>query len=190
MRTMLELLRRLAGSLRSSRTDVDLEQELRVHIEMAAADEQRRGHHPAEAARLARLTTGEVALAMDALRDQRGLPWLASARADLVFAWRQIVRHRVVSLAVILSLGLAMGATLAAYRLVDAVLRRPLHVADPARLFFVTRLVQAVDGSPDDRDDFDYPTYPHVRHAHDRTGRSDAGRHGGPALDHLRQWRT
>ena len=159
MRTMLELLRRLAGSLRSSRTDVDLEQELRVHVEMAAADQQRRGHHPAEAARLARLTTGEVALAMDALRDQRGLPWLASARADLVFAWRQIVRHRVASLAVILSLGLAMGATLAAYRLVDAVLRRPLHVADPSQLFFVMRTGHGVDGTPDDRDDFDYPTF-------------------------------
>ncbi|HYN07321.1 MAG TPA: ADOP family duplicated permease [Vicinamibacterales bacterium] len=156
---MLELLRRLAGSLRGSRTDADLEQELRVHVEMASAEEQSRGHHPAEAARLARLRAGDVELAMDTLRDQRGVPWLASARADLVFAWRQVIRHRVASLAVILSLGLAMGATLAAYRLVDAVLRRPLHVADPSQLFFVTRTVQAVDLSPDDRDDFDYPTY-------------------------------
>ena len=159
MRTMLELLRRFAGSLHSSRTDSDLEQELRVHVEMASADEQRRGHHPAEAARIARLHAGEIALAMDTLRDQRGLPWLASARADLLFAWRQIVRHRVASLAVILSLGLAMGATLAAYRLVDTVLRRPLRVADPSQLFFLTSTVQTIDGSLDNRDDFDYPTY-------------------------------
>ncbi len=156
---MRELLRRLAGSFRSPRTDADLEQELRLHLEMASTAEERRGHDPAEAARRARLRSGGVALAMDTLRDQRGLPWLASARADLVFAWRQIVRHRVASLAVVLSLGLAMGATLAAYRLVDAVLRRPLHVANPSQLFFVTRTVQALDGSPDDRDDFDYPTY-------------------------------
>ena len=96
---------------------------------------------------------------MESLRDQRGLPWLASVRADLVFAWRQIVRHRVASFAVILSLGLAMGAALAAFRLVDAVLQRPLNVADPSQLLFVSRTVQAVDGSPEDRDDFDYPTY-------------------------------
>ena len=159
MRTMLELLRRLAGSLRRSRSDSDLEQELRVHVEMASADAQRRGHQPAEAARIARLRAGDVAAAMDSLRDQRGLPWLAAARADLIFAWRQIVRHRVASLAVILSLGLAMGATLAAYRLVDAVLRRPLDVANPSQLFFVTRIVPAIDGKPEDRDDFDYPTY-------------------------------
>ena len=159
MRSILELLRRLAGSVHSPRTDADLEQELRLHVEMASADEQRRGHQPAEAARHARLHTGTVALAMDALRDQRGLPWLASARADLIFAWRQIVRYRVASLAVILSLGLAMGATLAAYRLVDAVLWRPLHVADPSHLFFVTFTVDTAEGTPDDRDDFDYPTY-------------------------------
>ena len=159
MRTMLELLRRLAGSLRRSRTDADLEQELRAHVEMASADEQRRGHHPAEAARIARLRAGDVAAAMESLRDQRGLPWLAAVRADLVFAWRQIVRHRVASLTVILSLGLAMGAALAAFRLVDAVLQRPLNVADPSQLLFVSRMVQAIDGSPEDRDDFDYPTY-------------------------------
>jgi putative ABC transport system permease protein len=159
MRSILELLRRLAGSLRSSRTDADLEQELRLHVEMASADEQRRGHSPAEAARLARLHAGNVALAMESLRDQRGLPWLASARADLIYAWRQILRHRVASLAVVLSLGLTMGATLAAYRLVDAVLWRPLQVADPSHLCFVTFTTHNVDGSPDDRDDFDYPTY-------------------------------
>jgi predicted permease len=158
MRSILEFLRRLAGSLRGSRSDADLEQELRAHLEMASADEQRRGHQPDEAARLARLRAGGVALAMDTLRDQRGLPWLASARTDLVYSWRQIVRHRVASLAVILSLGLAMGATLAAYRLADAVLRRPLPVADPSRLFFITRTVQALDGSPDVLDHYDYPT--------------------------------
>jgi predicted permease len=168
---MLELLRRLAGALRGSRTDADLEQELRAHLEMASANEQERGQQPTEAARIARLRAGDIAAAMDSLRDQRGLPWLVAARSDFVFAWRQTVRHRVASLAVILSLGLAMGAALAAYRLVDAVLRRPLQVADPARLFFITRTVHAVDGSPDDRDDFDYPTY--RRYIAQTTGQAD-----------------
>src|SRR5262245_46884236 len=120
MRKLLELLRRLAGSLRRfrMRSDADLERELRAHVEMAAADEMQRGHDPGEAARRARLRAGDVASAMDSLRDQRGLPWLAAVRSDLGYAWRQIVRHRVASLAVVLSLGLAMGATLAAFRLV------------------------------------------------------------------------
>jgi predicted permease len=159
VRRLLELLRRLASVLLGSRTDADLEQELRAHLEIASADEQRRGQQPADAARMTRLRAGEVAAAMDRLRDQRRLPWLTAAGSDLVFAWRQIARHRVASLVVILSLGLAMGATLAAGRLVDALLRRPLSVADPAKLFFVTRSTHAVDGTADSRDDFDYPTY-------------------------------
>src|SRR5262245_5815712 len=82
--------------------------------------------------------TGNIASAMDSLRDQRGWPWLDALRSDIVFGWRQLIRHRVASTAAILSLGLAMGAALAAYRLVDAVLLRPLPVSDPSRLFVIT----------------------------------------------------
>src|SRR5262249_3962522 len=53
---------------------------------------------------------------------------------------------------------LAIGATAAAVQLVDAVLLRPLPVADPSRLFGVT--VSSGRGpAAETRDDFDYPTY-------------------------------
>ena len=53
--------------------------------------------------------------------------------------------------------GLAIGATIAAFRIVDAVLLRPLPVADADRLFYLQ--VSYVDsrGEPDTREDFDYP---------------------------------
>ena len=53
---------------------------------------------------------------MDALRDQRGWPWLQSVFADMMFAFRQLKKHRTASVAAILSLGLAIGATTAAFR--------------------------------------------------------------------------
>jgi predicted permease len=157
MRTLRELLLRLVGSVRRTRTDADLQEELRSHLEFACEHEARSASQPSEPAR--RVQTGGMAQAMDALRDQRGLPWLDALRADVVFGWRQLVRHRIASLAAMLSLGLAMGAALAAFRLVDAVLLRPLPVADPSRLFVVTRTFHDVDQRLDDRDDFDYPTY-------------------------------
>jgi len=144
MRGLLEFVRRLAGSVRRSRSDADLEEELRLHLEFS--NERRTG-------------VSAVTQAMDKLRDQRGLPWLDALRADVVFGWRQIVRHRIASVAAVLSLGLAMGAALAAFRLVDAVLMRPLPVADPSRLFVVTRTSLSVDQTFEDRDDFDFPTY-------------------------------
>src|SRR5262245_26778166 len=131
MRALLEFVRRLTSSVRRTRTDADLEDELRLHLELAAEHEARSGQPASDAARRARLRSGSVTQAMDRVRDQRGLPWLDAIRADLVFGWRQIVRYRIASIATVLSLGLAMGAALAAFRLVDAVLLRPLPVADP-----------------------------------------------------------
>src|SRR5262245_18663330 len=89
-----EFLRRLAGSVRRSRSDADLEEELRLHVELTAERDARAGRAWPDAARQARMRTGGVAQTMDRLRDQRGLPWLDALRADLVFGWRQIARHR------------------------------------------------------------------------------------------------
>src|SRR5688500_16718059 len=159
VRRMREFLLRLAGSVRPSRGDSDLQEEMRMHLELAAEAEARRGLAPGDAARAARLRAGGVAQAMDAARDQRSLPTLDALRADIVFGWRQLLRNRVASVSAILSLGLAMGATLAAFRLVDAVLLRPLPVKDPSSLFAITTTFRVMDEQPDDRNDFDYPTF-------------------------------
>ncbi|HUR21468.1 MAG TPA: ABC transporter permease [Vicinamibacterales bacterium] len=159
MRLILELMQRWRGLLRRSRNDADLAEELRVHLEMAAEHELRRAEVPAAAARAARVRAGGQAQAMERLRDQRSLPSLEALAADVVFGWRQLRRHRTASVSAILSLGLALGATMAAFRLVDTMLLRPLPVADPARLFVTTTVVRDMDGHADERDDFDYPTY-------------------------------
>jgi predicted permease len=159
MRILRELVYRVKGLLGRSRGDTDLEEELRLHLDLAAEAEQARGEHPHAAKRSARVRVGGASQAMDTLRDQRSLPSLDALAADVRFGWRQIVRHRTASVSVILSLGLALGATMAAFRLVDTVLLRPLPVSDPGQLFVVTAAVRDPDNRPDERDDFDYPTY-------------------------------
>ena len=154
MRTLREWLHRLVGSLRG-RNDADLREELRLHMELAAEDSQRRG----EPTRTARLHTGGAAQAMDALRDQRGWPWLQSVLADVGFAWRQLNKHRTATGAAILSLGLAVGATTAAFRLVNAVLWRTLPVADADRLFTLAWDEVSAQGEREYRDEFDYSTF-------------------------------
>ena len=71
--------------------------------------------------------------------DVRVVGWLDSLRADAVFGWRQLKRNRVTSGAAILSLALAIGACTSAFRLIDALLLRPLPVAHPERLYIVAR---------------------------------------------------
>jgi predicted permease len=157
MRILLEWIRRLFGTLGHRRRDADLEMELRLHAEMAAEEAQRRG--APDAARAARLHTGNRSAAMDALRDQRGVPRLDALASDVIFGWRQLNKHRTVAVVAIVSLGLAIGATTAAWRLVDAVLVRPLPVAEPDRLFSIATTFLDAENRPDYDDYFDYPTF-------------------------------
>jgi hypothetical protein len=66
MRTVREWLHRLLGTVRPRRSDADLQEEIRLHVALAAEDAQRRG----EPVHAARLHTGGATQAMDALRDQ------------------------------------------------------------------------------------------------------------------------
>jgi putative ABC transport system permease protein len=161
MRTIREWIHRLVGTLRSRRADADLQEELRLHMELAAEDAQRRG----ESVRTARVRTGGATQAMDALRDQRGWPWLQSVCADVVFAWRQLNKHRTTTVAAVLSLGVAVGATTAAFRLLDAVFWRSLPIVQPERVFVLGWNTTTSRGEPEYRDDFDYPTFRRYRAA-------------------------
>ena len=90
MGAIREWMHRLLGSLGRQRRDRELEQELQLHLELAAEEARRRGESPEEARRTARLDLGHVSQAMEAYRDQRGLPWLDSLTSDVRFGWRQL----------------------------------------------------------------------------------------------------
>ena len=66
MRGLREWVIRLLGTVRRRRSDRDLELELRMHVELAEEQARRRADVPADAARTARLITGNVPAAMDA----------------------------------------------------------------------------------------------------------------------------
>lgn len=85
---------------------------------------------------------GHVGSRFEASRDIRLIPWLDSLRGDVVFAWRQLKKNKIATIAAILSIGLAMGACTAAFRLIDALLFRPLPVDHPERLFVLTKEVK------------------------------------------------
>jgi hypothetical protein len=86
MGAFLEWCRRLWGTLRKTPGDADMEEELELHLEMVAADWQRRGLPREAAIRQARLQAGGAAQAMEQRRDQRGLPWLEDLLQDARFA--------------------------------------------------------------------------------------------------------
>src|SRR5260370_40560032 len=82
-----EWIVRLWGTLHPGRKDGDLEQELRLHAELAAED-MRRGRSPESGTRAVAIGSGVIAHAMEVLRDQRGLPWLDDLVRDVRHAGR------------------------------------------------------------------------------------------------------
>lgn len=136
--TLREWLGRAWGALRRQRGDMDLEQELRLHLELAAEDARRRGHPESDVPRIAAVRSGGTSQAMDALRDQRGLPWLDDFARDVLHSVRGFVRAPAFTLTAVLTLAVGIGANTAIFSLIDAVILRPLPVSHPHELVILT----------------------------------------------------
>jgi predicted permease len=134
MRLLREWLARLRATVLPGRPDDDLAEELRLHLELAAEEARRQGRDPDDAIRAARLEVGGVARSMEALRDQRGLPWLEDLARDLRYGLRVLRRSPVFAVVAILTLALGIGANAAIFRLIDALSLRSLPIARPEEL--------------------------------------------------------
>jgi len=123
----MSLWTRIGNVFRSQRLNREIDEEFEAHI--AEAIEQGRDPEEARKAFGSALRHGENS------RDIKVVPCLDWLRADLIFGWRQLRRNRVTSAAAVLSLALAIGACTSAFRLIDAMLLRPLpiDVREPAR---------------------------------------------------------
>ena len=138
MRILREWSHRLWGTLLQRRRDSDLEQELRLHLELAAEDARRRGLNATDSARAARLKAGGTSQAMDALHDQRGVPWLDDLARDAQHGIRMLRRTPVFTVVALLTLALGIGANTAIFSIVNGVILRPLDYPKPEQLMYLT----------------------------------------------------
>jgi predicted permease len=134
MPLLREWAHRIGGPLLRRRSDADLQEELRLHMELAAEDAQRRGDPLHEAQRTARLRSGNALQALDALRDQRGISWIDDLRRDVRHGLRSLRHSPSFTAVALLTLALGIGANAAMYQLLDAVRIRALPVKDPEQL--------------------------------------------------------
>jgi predicted permease len=153
----MSIFSRIANVFRGDRLNREIEEEYASHLEEAALA----GRDPAEAKR----ALGNALCRREESHDIRVVAWLDTLRMDLLFGWRQLKRNRVTSAAAVLSLALAIGACTSAFRLIDALLWRPLPVAHPERLYVLSRHGMGFDNKPGEWDSWAYPDFQLMRAA-------------------------
>src|SRR5438552_6567277 len=137
MRTLREWIHRLLETLRPGRSNDDVEEELRLHLELAAEDGRRRGLSSADSARAARLKAGDASQAMDAVRDQRGLPWVDDLARDVRHGFRTLGHTPMFTAIALLTLALGIGANATIFTIVNGVILRPLGYPKPKQLMYL-----------------------------------------------------
>jgi putative ABC transport system permease protein len=147
MRYIRSALARLTGAFRAHEHDDDLAAELQSHVEMATAEYVRRGMAPDAALRRARLEAGGVTSAAEAVRDQRGLPWLESVVSDTKYAFRALRHSPAFTIVVVLTLALGIGANTAIFSVVRGVLFKPLPHRDGERLVYLRHSMDGPGGA-------------------------------------------
>jgi putative ABC transport system permease protein len=125
---------RLRALLWRSAAERDLDDEIRLHIELETAKNLKAGMSAAEARREAMRVFGGVEVTKEAHRDGRGTRWIEDFVADARVARRMLMRNPAVAIAAIVTLALGIGANTAIFSAVDAVILRPLPFAAPNRL--------------------------------------------------------
>lgn len=147
MRDPLSFLRaafaRIAGTFGKKSADDQLNDELQAHLEMEIEEYVRRGMPYAEARRRALIASGGITQSAEAVRDQRGVPWIESMAADTKHAVLSLRRAPGFVAVVVLTLALGIGANTAIFSVVQGVLLKPLPHRDGDRLVY---LRHSIDG--------------------------------------------
>jgi len=137
----------LRALFRRAEVERELDDELRFHLERETEKYVRQGMTRAEAERRAKQAFGGLERIKDDTRDARRTAWIDAVAHDVRYAIRGVRKRPGFGLAVLLTLGLGLGANVAMFGIVDRLLfRPPAFLKDPGRVHRIY-MTERVDGS-------------------------------------------
>ena len=149
---------RLKSVFRRRQVELELEEELRFHLEHKIDEGIASGLSPEEARLRATRAMDGLEQRKEEMRDARRVHWLTDFVDDVRFAARSLRRAPGLTALVVITLSLGIGLTATPFSMVDALIFRPYPVPDPSRV------VTLVSTSRDNAfDSFSYREYLDIR---------------------------
>ena len=124
----------LLALMRKQHLDLELESEIRAHLELAERDALARGLSREDARREARRRFGGIEQMKEHHRDRRSFRWIETVLRDFRYGVASLLRAPGFTTVVVGVLALGIGGTVAMFSVVDAVLLKPLPFPQPDRI--------------------------------------------------------
>ncbi len=153
---------RLRTLFKRRTVELELDEEIRYHLERQVEQNIAKGMRPEAARRAAMRAFGGVEQRKEESRDMLGLNALDNVIKDLRYASRRLIQNPGFTMAAVLTIALGIGVNTALFSVYNAVALRPLPVVHPDEVVRLKRWFQ--DGYRGDQQyRFSYDEYGYIR---------------------------
>lgn len=161
-----EALRRLRMLFQRKNFQNELDEEMRLHVDLRQQEYIDAGYSAEAARTAARRSFGNAASLRESSYRSWGWSWLESLMSDLRYGARSMFRSPALTLVALLSLALGIGANTAIFSFLDAVMLRSLPIREPKQLVILGEGQE--NGQTDRYGSTDLYSYPFFRQLQQR----------------------